>query len=173
MASEDENKPGPVSWMICAAAALATLVVSLTFLPAAELLPAQVFPEKRESGESCVRIPEVMNQYGSLGLQVMQVVPHPKAEDANQVSAVVKDWKAKLIEVNGEKYGNELATNIQAAMGGEENLKKVLEMLHVEKNYVYNAYALFLGLALFAGAVAIQAMGRWGSEEKTILPVKK
>lgn len=169
----DENKPGPISWLICAAAALATLVISLTFLPAAELLPAQVNPEVRSSGESCVRLPEVMNQYGGLGLQMLQIVPPPKAESETAVSGVVADWKKQLIEANGEKYGNELATNIQNAMGGEQNLKMVLEMLHVDKNFVYNAYALFLGLALFAGAVAIQAMGRWGAEEKTILPVKK
>lgn len=40
-------------------------------------------------------------------------------------------------------------------------------------NFPYYAYAVFLGLAMTAAAIAIQFVGREESEEKTILPVKK
>lgn len=156
--------------LICAVAALGTLFVSIVFMPAAELLPAQVNPEKRGSGESCVRIPELMTQYAGVGIQMLQSLPAPKGEVP---SDLLKSWQDELIKTNGEKYGKELAGNIQQSLGGEENLKTVLGLMHVDKNFVYNAYALFLGLALFAAAVAIQAMGRWGAEEKTIIPAKK
>ncbi len=167
----DDRKPGPISWLLCIIGAAATVIVSLVFMPAAELLPAQVYPEKRESGESCIRLPELMNTYGSLGLKMLEMIPTPKPE--SQTPQLVKDWNAQLISVHGEKYGNELATQIQQSLGGEQNLRTILTILHVDKNFVYDAYALFLGLALFGGAIAIQAMGRWGAEEKTILPAKK
>ncbi len=157
--------------VVCLAGAAIVLVSSLVFLPAAELLPAQVNPEKRESGESCVRIPALMNQYASFGLQMLQMLPTPKATVDQAV--VKKEWKEKLVAVNGEKYGADVAKNIEQDLGGEQNLNTILDLMHVDKNFVYNAYALFLGIALLAGALAIQAMGRWGAEEKTILPVKK
>lgn len=168
----EERKPDPISMGICLLAAVGVLVASLVFLPAAELLPAQVFPEKRGSGESCVRIPELMNQYAGFGVQMLGMLPGPKPAADAQNADVMKDWKAKIVETNGDKYGDQVAKDIQQNLG-EQNLKTVLDLLQVDKNYVYNAYALFLGLALFLGAVAIQAMGRWGAEEKTILPVKK
>lgn len=178
------GKPGPISTLICLAAAILTVVVSLICLPAAELLPAQVFPAKRDSGESLVQtLPgahHAMKFYGEIGVQIMKMLPLPQPA-ADDKKPVMQDWQTKLMTDNGEKYGTELKGNIASKLGGDENLKTVLELLPVNKNvplgyeatFVYNAYALFLGLALFAGAVAIQAMGRWGAEEKTILPVKK
>lgn len=174
----DERKPDPLSLAICGLAALATFVISVVFIPAAELLPAQVYPEKRESGESCVRIPEIMNQYGAFGLTLLDIAksikqPISPKEKEESKADVVQLWQDELVKINGEKYGKDLAAKIPQSLGGEQNLKVLLELMHLDKNYVYNAYALFLGLALFAGAVAIQAMGRWGAEEKTILPAKK
>jgi hypothetical protein len=37
----------------------------------------------------------------------------------------------------------------------------------------YVAYAIFLSLAMIFAAVAINCIGRWDSEEKTIIPYKK
>lgn len=37
----------------------------------------------------------------------------------------------------------------------------------------YTKYSVFLGLALVFGAIAIAAVGRYDSEEKTIIPAKK
>lgn len=170
-----DRTPGPISMLICGAAALATFAVSIVFLPAAELIPAQVFPEKRVSGESCVRIPELMQQYAGFGVQILQMLPAPVAQEGAEAAKVdpMKAWQEKLIADNGEKYGQDLQKNIEQTLGGDQNLKTVLNLLSVDKNFVYNAYALFLGLALFVAAIAIQAMGRWGAEEKTILPAKK
>jgi uncharacterized membrane protein YjjP (DUF1212 family) len=66
-----------------------------------------------------------------------------------------------------------LEKNIEQNLGGTENLKTVLEQMQEDKNFVYNAYALFMGIALFCGAVAILVMGKAGAELKTILPAKK
>lgn len=175
------GKPGPISLIVCAVFALAVLFVSLVFMPAAELLPAVVFPAQRTSGESFVPdLPgakDLLAKYADTGVHILSMLPKPKVQGQLQAAAdkedVVKAWKEKLDTDNGPKYSEERQKNIEQMVGGEQNLKTVLELLHVDKNYLYNAYALFLGLALFAGAVAIQAMGRWGAEEKTILPVKK
>ena len=45
--------------------------------------------------------------------------------------------------------------------------------LQKDKNFQYYIYALFLGLALTAAAVAINVVGREDAEEKTVLPLKK
>lgn len=45
--------------------------------------------------------------------------------------------------------------------------------LHDDPNFQYYVYALFLGLAMTAAAVAINVVGREEAEEKTILPSKK
>ena len=178
------GKPGPISTLICLAAAGLTVLVSLICLPAAELLPAQVEPGKRDSGESLVRsLPgahEAMKFYGNIGLQLMHALPQPQAQpnkgdaaDAGDSPDVMTTWSKQLVAVNGEVYGQDLKTKIADNLGGQDQVKSVLELLKVDKNFIYNSYALFLAIALFAGAVAIQAMGRWGAEEKTILPAKK
>ncbi|MBX9686012.1 MAG: hypothetical protein K2X27_04870 [Candidatus Obscuribacterales bacterium] len=173
MGSAEERKPGPISIVICLAAAAATLGCAALFMPAAELLPAQVNPEARVSGESCVRIPELMKQYGSIGVSMLDMLPKQPQSEEQAGADALKNWEAELLKKNGEVYGKELRASIESSLGGEENLKKVVGLMNVDKNYVYNAYALFLGLALLAGALGIQAMGRWGAEEKTILPAKK
>lgn len=171
------GKPGPISIALCVAAAVVTFFVSVLFLPAAELIPAQVYPEKRTSGESFVPFlpgaDDLMRKYANGGVEMLKSLPTPPIPDELKQKDLVKEWETQLIADHGEKYGKELRTNIEAALGGPDNLKKVLELMNTDKNFVYNAYALFLGFALLAGAVAIQFMGRWGAEEKTILPAKK
>lgn len=179
------DKPGPISLVICAAAALAALFFSVVFLPAAELLPAQVNPAKRGSGESFVStLPgaaELMKNYANTGVEILKMLPRPAekeaAEEGGKAAAANQDpltaWQKNLQEAHGDKYAQVLSKNIEDNVGGNENLKTVLEQMQTDKNFVYNAYALFMGLALLCAAIAIQAMGRWGAELKTILPAKK
>lgn len=174
------NKPGPISIGICVVAALATLFISVVFLPAAELLPAQVNPAKRSSGESFVStLPgaaDIMKNYASTGVDILKMLPRPgQNEEASKQAAAnpLPDWQKNLTETHGVKYGPVLEKSIEANVGGNENLKTVLEQMQADKNFVYSAYALFMGIALFCGAVAILAMGQAGAELKTILPSKK
>lgn len=175
------DKPGPISFALCGVAALATLFVSIVFLPAAELLPAQVNPAPRTSGESFVStLPgaaDVMKSYANTGVEILKMLPRPGEKEAEQKPASnadpVAEWQTKLHDTFGPKYAPVLSKNIEESLGGDQNLKTVLGQMQSDKNFVYNAYALFMGLALLLGAIAIQAMGRWGAEEKTILPAKK
>ncbi len=163
--------------IVCLVAAGATFLLAIVFMPALELLPAQVFPEKRESGESCVPgfpgATPLLHEYGKIGLQIVQQMP-PAAVPMDEAAKAEakKAWEEKLVTTNGDKYAPIVKKNIEEQLG-EQNLQSLLDLLHVDKNYVYNAYGLFLGLSLLCGAIAIQAMGRWGAEEKTIIPVKK
>jgi hypothetical protein len=45
--------------------------------------------------------------------------------------------------------------------------------LQKDANFQYYIYALFLGLAMTAAAIAINVIGREDAEEKTVLPLKK
>lgn len=165
---------GPIS-LLCLAIGVIGVLVMTIFMPAAELLPAQVYPAKRESGESPVRIPAAMEGFGKLGIQILDALPKPATiTDANtKPEDVVSIWEANIIKDHGEAYGKKLISDIETGLGGRDNVKKIIEILHVDKNFVYSAYSLFLGLSLFAGAIAIQAVGRYGAEEKTVLPIKK
>ncbi len=168
---------GPISLVFLAAGVIGVLATTI-FMPAAELVPAQVYPAVRESGESPVRVPAAMDGFAKLGLQMIDLLPKPGVEE-NAVTAgkssedIVAAWEASILKDNGEAYGKQVIQESESRLGGRENVKKVIELLHADKNYFYTAYSLFLGLALFAGAVAIQAIGRYGAEEKTIIPAKK
>ena len=169
---------GPIS-LVCLAIGVIGVLAMTVFMPAAELIPAQVYPAKRESGESPVRLPELMAGFGGLGLQMLDALPKPQVVKNDATPAAegnvdpVAKWEAQIIKDNGEVYGKQVIADVEKNLGGRDNVKKVIDLLHVDKNFVYSCYSLFLGLALFAGAVAIQAIGRYGAEEKTILPVKK
>lgn len=171
MGEELERKPGPISWLICAGAGVIVLVLSFLVIPAAELLPAHVYPEQRGSGESCVRSKEVMSHYGNIGMQVLSMLKLPEVESKGDLMG---DWKKKLQETHGEKHAKTVSEEVSSALG-QANVETLVKLMSTDKsrNFVYNAYALFLGLALFAGSVAIMVIGRWGAEEKTILPAKK
>jgi len=52
-------------------------------------------------------------------------------------------------------------------------LKEFLTAQGAKANYGDYAYALFMGLAMVAAAIAIVIVGREEAEEKTVLPVKK
>ncbi len=166
--------------MIAVVAGLATLILAVVFMPALELLPAQVFPQKRVAGESMVPgLPGAMDlykAYGKFGIDTLKALPAPQVSSSSNdgdKTDVEQAWKAKLIEINGPEYAPKVEEAIKQNVGSPEDLKNLLTVLQTDKNYIYNAYGLFLGLSLFAGALAIQAMGRWGAEEKTILPAKK
>lgn len=173
------KKPGPLSLLICLLSVAIAVAATIIFMPAAELLPAQVFPDKRNSGESVVQTmpgaKSLMGFYARTGVQLLQIfgkLPRTQTVPADS-HGVISQWQEKLSADHGSKYGGELETGIVRTLGGEENLAAVLSLLNSDANFIYNAYALFLALALFATAVAVQSMGRWAAEEKTILPVKK
>lgn len=168
---------GPISLVFLALGIVGVFATTI-FMPAAELVPAQVNPAPRESGESPVRIPAAMEGFAKLGLQMIELLPKPGVEEntatANKSSEdIVSSWEANIIKENGDAYGKQVIQETEARLGNRENVKKVIELMHADKNYFYTAYSLFLGLAMFAGAVAIQAIGRYGAEEKTIIPAKK
>lgn len=168
---------GPISLVFLALGIVGVLATTV-FMPAAELVPAQVNPAPRESGESPVRIPAAMDGFAKLGLQMIDLLPKPGVEE-NAATAgkssedIVAAWEANIIKENGEVYGKQVIQETESRLGSRDNVKKIIELMHADKNYFYTAYSLFLGLALFAGAVAIQAIGRYGAEEKTIIPAKK
>lgn len=167
---------GPISLAFLALGVVGVLGASV-MMPAAELVPAQVDPAVRESGESPVRLPEAMAGFAKLGMQIIDSLPKPgiDSDDAAAKSSadVVKDWEDKIIKSNGEVYGKTVVQDIENRLGGRENVQKVVTLVKQDRNFFYGAYSLFLGLALFAGAVAIQAIGRHAAEEKTIVPLKK
>ena len=103
-------------------------IMTTVFMPAAELIPAQVNPGAPTNGESPVRSKELMGVFKDLGESALKMV------------------------------------GIQASM--EDVVKK-------DPNTPYYVYSLFLCIALVSAAIAINAIGRFDSEEKTIIPVKK
>lgn len=168
---------GPISLVFLALGVIGVLATTV-FMPAAELVPAQINPAPRESGESPVRIPAAMDGFAKLGLQMIDLLPKPGVEEnastaGKSSETIVADWEARIIKENGDVYGKQVIQETENRLGGRENVKKVIELMHADRNYFYTAYSLFLGLAMFFGAVAIQAIGRYGAEEKTILPAKK
>lgn len=168
---------GPISLVFLAAGVIGVFATTI-FMPAAELVPAQVYPAPRESGESPVRVPAAMDGFAKLGLQIVDLLPKPGVEESAATAGkssedIVAAWEKQILAENGDVYGKQVIQESESRLGGRENVKKVIEIMHADKNYFYTAYSLFLGLAMFAGAVAIQAIGRYGAEEKTILPAKK
>ncbi|MBY0360103.1 MAG: hypothetical protein K2W82_19025 [Candidatus Obscuribacterales bacterium] len=174
---------GPISMALLFVGILATLALTF-FMPVAELIPAQVMPAPRTSGESPVRSEIAMSELAKVGLQMLQMLPRQEEatgekEFASEAAApldkkaIVDQWEAKIIKENGKDYGQQLINSIEQSLGGRDNVEYVVQLVQTNKNFVYYAYALFLGLAMFAAALAIQAIGRYDAEEKTVLPVKK
>jgi len=54
-----------------------------------------------------------------------------------------------------------------------DSLTEYLKTQGAQKNFGDYAYALFMGMAMVASAIAIVIVGREDAEEKTIIPVKK
>lgn len=172
---------GPISMAFLAAGTVVTLAAT-AFMAAAELIPAQVFPAPRESGESPVRVPDLMMAAAGGGVFIIDTLtglraPSPQGETGNPNPDQLDhpesyaDWQKEVKEkIQPRKdYWSEL----QTAVGGQENLEKMVKLILTDRNYPYYAYGLFLGLAMFFSALAIQAVGRHDAEEITVLPAKK
>jgi hypothetical protein len=176
------RKPGPLSALVCLAAFFTTAAVTLVCLPAAELLPAQLYPAARNSGESLVcTLPgaeAAMKFYAHSAVQILRLLGKlPDRQEAVAASQstgqTISDWRSRLVAEQGDRYGAEMEGKIKQEFGGDQNLRDLLYLLNSDRNLVYEIYALGLALALLSGALAVQAVGRWTAQEKTILPVKK
>lgn len=175
---------GPISLVLLLAGFLGTFALTF-FMPVTELIPAQVLPEPRGSGESPVRSQPLMNELAKAGFQLVMMLPQQEManDDAKEFAkeaaskqdktALLAEWEAKIIKENGKDYGQEIINNLEQTLGGRDKVADIVHLVQTNKNYCYYAYALFLGLAMFAASIAIQAVGRYDSEEKTIVPVKK
>lgn len=71
-------------------------------------------------------------------------------------------------------YGQDAAQQALAALEpARQAVADLARHLQDDPNFQYYIYALFLGLAMTAAAVAINLVGREEAEEKTVLPLKK
>lgn len=174
---------GPISMALLLVGFVGTFAMTF-FMPVSELIPAQVMPAPRGSGESPVRSSEAMNEFAKIGLQLMMTLPRQEEASDSKILAseaahpldkkeVIAKWEAKIIKENGKDYGSQIISNLEQVFGGRDNVEYVVHLVQTDKNFCYYTYALFLGLSMFAASIAIQAIGRYDSEEKTILPVKK
>ena len=126
-----------------------SLLCGVVFMPVAELLPATVNTGSWLPGLSPVRSYDAMQAVRSIGNSITPMI-FPKVID-------------------------EAGGNPQHAQA--DNVQRVVE--HPMQDDIpgevrsYVAYAIFLSLAMIFAAIAINAVGRWDSEEKTIIPIKK
>jgi hypothetical protein len=123
-------------WIVIGLAVVGVLT-ALIFLPAMELIPAQVEPGSIAPGLSPVRVPALMEGYKDVGEKV-------------------SGW-----------FGG--PTNLQPYVEGDP--KSVTQAPGELK--VYSMWGVFLSLAMVLAALAYSVIGRFESEEKTVLPVKK
>lgn len=175
--------------------ALSAAGVSLLFQPATELLQAQVEPAKRISGESPVRIPDVMKVYADLGYKAVSgleklrkpvSLSQEEASNPNPPPTVVpkdyNEWQKSLMEHLGDQKaktsqqkdlaGTEYVNSLKGAVG-DQDFQNLVTFYLADPNYCYYAYALFLGIAMFFSSIAILAIGKYEAEEITVIPVKK
>jgi hypothetical protein len=137
----------PIIVIVCAGLAL---ICGVVLMPASELMPATIQSGSWMPGLSPVRSYDGMQAVRSLGNKIADTLfPHAvQAAGANPQGA------------NADAVQKVIAdTKFNQNMPGEL------------RSYV--AYAVFLSLAMIFAAIAINAVGRWDSEEKTIIPLKK
>lgn len=130
--------------------AAATFICGAVLMPVAELMPATITSGSWAPGLSPVRSYDAMQQVRDLANQVATML-FPKALE--QADKNPKDAKADAVQ--------KVIADVELhdSIPGEV------------RSYI--AYAVFMSLALIFAAVALNAVGRWDSEEKTIIPVKK
>ncbi len=180
--------------MTTAICAVAAAGVSLLLQPATELVQAQIQPARRMSGESPVRVFDLMKVYADLGVKTLTALesvrkPVPiKQEDATDPNpppvVLPKDydgWQKEVVTSLGDKRaktpeqqqlaGKEYVSEMQKAVG-DQDFKKLVDLYLADPNYCYYAYALVLGIAMFLSSVAILAIGKYEAEEITVIPVK-
>ena len=185
----------PVAIAVMGICAGATVLVSLTFMPAAELVQAQVQPARRISGESPVRMFDVMALYAQIASQSVtklaalrapvNAVEEGKGNPNPQAVVLPKDyasWKTHVAETLKETdtkdpqkqviVGQEYVADMQKSVG-DQNFQTLVDLYLKDPNYPYYAYGLFLGVAMFLASIAILAIGRYEAEEVTVIPVKK
>ncbi len=119
-------------------------VISTVFMPAAELIPAQVKPAAPVEGRSPFRSNDLMAFFNNLGQQGIDAFGPTDKKD-------------------GKRYGMTALVDDQGQAGAPYYLP----------NAPYYLYSIYLAMALVASAIAINAIGRLDSEEETIVPVKK
>lgn len=190
-----EKTVSPVAVGVMALCAGAAFLVSVALMPAAELVQAQVQPARRMSGESPVRIFDVMKVYADVAAKSVTALaslrPPVVAKDEQKGNpnppAVVlpenfQQWESHVVEtlkdkdtkdvakqtVQGQEYVSEMKKSV-----GDNELQKLVDLYLKDPNYPYYAYGLFLGLAMFFASIAILAIGRYEAEEVTVIPVKK
>lgn len=190
-----EKTVSPTAVAVMAICAAGTALVSLLFQPATELIQAQVQPAARTSGESPVRLPEVMQGYAKLGIaavsaleSIRKPIPLAQEESGNPNPPPVvmpkdyAEWQKEVVTQLGDKQakdpehqkkaGDDYVKGMTSAVG-DQDFQKLVSLYLTDPNYCYYAYALFLGIAMFLGSIAILAIGRYEAEEVTVIPVKK
>lgn len=128
----------PIVYVIVAVCAFLAFVSAVFFMPAAELLPAQVEAGSIAPGLSPVRSEGLMNFFKDIGTGL------------SKTFYGTEDLKG-YAEGDPRGIGNKAPGELRA----------------------YAMWAVFLSLAMLFAAIALNAVGRYESEEKTILPVKK
>ena len=126
-----------------------SLLCGVVFMPVSELLPATVNSGSWLPGLSPVRSYDAMQAVRDVG---------------NSVTSMLFP---KVIEEAGANPKHAQADNVQRVM------EHPMETGIPGEVRSYVAYAVFLSLAMIFAAVAINAVGREDSEEKTIIPIKK
>lgn len=126
----------PIVYVIVAVCAFLAFVSAVVFMPAAELIPAQVEAGPIAPGLSPVRSEALMNVFKEVGETLSQTF-----------------------------YGTaDLKTYVE---GDPKSVQPPGELR------AYALWSVFLALAMLFAAIGLNAVGRYESEEKTILPVKK
>jgi hypothetical protein len=138
-----------MSGIIVIVFALLSLVCGVVFMPVSELLPATVTSGSWMPGLSPVRSYDAMQAVRGIGNSITGALfPEAIQQAAQNPQHMQSDDVQKALE-----------HPMQSGLSGEVR--------------AYVAYALFLSLAMIFAAIAINAVGRWDSEEKTIIPLGK
>ena len=141
-------------WAIPASLIMAAAVFAfgVILMPAAELMPAQVTAGSWEPGLSPVRSYPMMQAFERVG------------DDMSKVFFNL-DLKKALSEPFGVDASSEPTID-----GSQQGTKKVAMTGEIR---AYVLYSICLGAAFICAALAFNFLGRWDSEEKTVIPVKK
>jgi hypothetical protein len=130
-------------------AALA-LLCGAVLMPVSELMPATVQSGSWMPGLSPVRSYDAMQEVRKVG---------------NAISGLVFSHAITQADANPKSAGADAVQKVIVDTPFNHNMPGEIR--------AYVAYAVFLSLAMIFAAIAINAVGRWDSEEKTIIPLKK
>ncbi|HEY9790310.1 MAG TPA: hypothetical protein V6D22_07925 [Candidatus Obscuribacterales bacterium] len=138
----------PIIVIVCA---LLSLICGVVLMPVSELLPSTLTSGSWLPGLSPVRSYDAMQAVRNIGNSFTGVLFPNAMQETGPAPA----------PQNGQSDDVKKAIDhpMQGGIPGEV------------RSYV--AYAIFLSLAMIFAAIAINAVGRWDSEEKTIIPAKK